>query len=220
MFSNSITMMSSTLQQAFILNSNGIGLLASGDARAAFGCFRQALTLLSEASASSEVIDLPPQPENVQEHMQHLILVSLSDMDPAVMTFPNEAILIATSEQELAESMTLENLTLFSAAVIFNCAVAMDRKAAYCDTSSSLDSHLERATRLYAHCLQLLGSSSSGGSSLLAFVDRATRGMASNLYSLGDFGSVRSLFDDLLLLQVSSHSEWTERIMTPTAPSA
>ncbi|CAB9515905.1 expressed unknown protein [Seminavis robusta] len=188
------------LRQATALNEQGIHLVTSGQPNEALRCFKSGLALLATVAASEEapVISPPAKFGGTTASANTSIVVKATDKD---VFFEISSV---ESHHGVIHPST-DHLSLYSAALIFNCAIALERKASSCSDLAVAYKVSDKARRLLERSLQLLGMIHQARQfNCSEAITHVVRRLASHFHRMGDYVSVMRLLDGLMQLGIAS----------------
>lgn len=137
------------VRRAAVLNTEGIGALACGQGEKAHACFKNVLELMGHVTQSADL-----QESSCSEHelLQIFAPVSVPNMQDERFYVYSNALMFTLEETRLFSSQM--DITLYSAAAIFNMALTYHQRAMLARSTNVF----RIAARMYDQCLQILRS--------------------------------------------------------------
>ena len=165
------------VHQAALLNREGIAALSCGYGEKAHACFKNVLEIMGYITQATDLVDSDMTSVEACRMMESLSPVAIPNMQSERFFVYNHALLFTahsssnsnnSSATAAPQSSSYSHLdvTLFSAAAIFNMALTYNQRAlmtlshrsSSSSSSSSPHNMLRVAARMYDQCLQIVGS--------------------------------------------------------------
>ncbi|CAB9516604.1 expressed unknown protein [Seminavis robusta] len=143
------------VHQAALLNREGIAALSCGNSAKAHACFKHVLEIMGYITQFPNL----PQGHAATAWLQGVSPVSIPNFDNERFFIYNCALMF---QPVASPNFTQLDITLYSAAAIFNMALAYHQRAVQTAGSSSASGMLRIAARMYDQCLQIVRSLPAG----------------------------------------------------------
>jgi hypothetical protein len=211
------------LLQASQLNNRGVQCLMAGQMRDAVVCFRHAIALIAHRSATG----CPTQDDTGAP--QQLVRMVRVPLNAAAAANEKEEALFLINAPSRAEALAVvshsnQALSMCSAALIFNCAVAVELQceARNCAGHGTSTCQL-KACMLYDQFWKVLSMVINERSMMplsIATMNTVIHKMAKKYHQLGQFQTVRNLLDTLLHMELFVLQDLQSMDNRPSAEAA
>lgn len=218
-------------QQAALINREGIGALACGYGEKAHGCFKNVLEIMGHITASPDLLVEESPTSNSSISTSVFTPVAVPNIRDERFFVYNCALLFSTREEDRPISQM--DITLFSAAAIFNIALTYHQRAMQVKSEKLF----RTSSRMYGQAMQIMNSLATY-SSLVADVNALRVIIMNNksqiLFELEDFEKAEQTLEDIRklsrylssndsnttsILQEGAYDEITLNVLTTAPPS-